>query len=99
MISCLIRTIPFFFRLASNAFTDVGSVGLKKKRKLKKITSSLGIGGPGTPGVTLKVNIHILGLTKCTIYCKKKIPVLFPVFLYAVTMLMFQIKRTISSEK
>ena len=72
MISCLIRTIPFFFRLASNALTDVGSVGLKKKRKLKKITSSLGIGGPGTPGVTLKVNIHILGLTKCTIYCNKK---------------------------
>ena len=23
------------------------------------------------PGTTLKVNIHIIGLTKCTIYCKK----------------------------
>ena len=42
----------------------------------------------------LKVNIHIFGLTKCTIYCKNA-----PVFLYAVTMLIFQIKRIISREK
>ena len=92
------------------------SVGLKKKTK-KKITRSLGIGGPGTlslwtgslcwervkksqgerrervspsphdfftpsqnrgsvhrlwhPGMTLKVNFHIIGLTKGTICCKK----------------------------
>ena len=92
------------------------SVGLKKKPK-KKITRSLGIGGPGTlslwtgslcgervkksqgerrervspsprdfftpsqnrgpvhrlwhPGMTLKVNFHIIGLTKGTICCKK----------------------------
>ena len=46
----------------------------------------------------LKVNIHIFGLTKCTIYCKNA-PVFVPVFLYAVTMLIFQIKRIISSEK
>ena len=42
---------PFFFRLASNAFPDVGSVGrTDKKKTLKKITRSLGIGGPVTPG-------------------------------------------------
>ena len=44
--------------------------------------------------MTLKVNIHMFGLTKCTIYCKN-----VPVFLYAVTMLIFQMKRNISSEK
>ena len=42
---------PFFFRLPSNAFPDIGSVGLKKKKKPKKIiTRRLGIVGPGTPG-------------------------------------------------
>ena len=43
----------FFLRLASNAFPYIGSVGRieKKKKKLKKkITRSLGIGDPGTPG-------------------------------------------------
>ena len=54
------------------------SVGLKKK----KVTVSLGIGGPGT-----------------LIYCQKcsSLVSVFP--LYAVTMLIFQIKRIISSEK
>ena len=41
---------PFFFRLALNAFPDVGSVGRTEKTTLKKITRSLGIGGPVTPG-------------------------------------------------
>ena len=42
--------MPVFFRLASNAFSDAGSVGrIEKKKDLKKITRSLGIGGPGTP--------------------------------------------------
>ena len=43
----------------------------------------------------LKVNIHIFGLTKCTIKTVKNAPV----FLYAVTMLIFQTKRIISNEK
>ena len=42
--------------------------------------------------MTLKVNIHIFGLTKCTIYCKKCF-CFVPVLLYALTKLMFQIKR------
>ena len=43
--------MPFFFLLASNAFPGVGSVGRieKKQKDLKKITRSLGIGGPGAP--------------------------------------------------
>ena len=41
---------PLFFRLASNAFPDIGSVGRNEKKNVKKITRSLGIGGPGTPG-------------------------------------------------
>ena len=41
---------PFFFRLGSNAFPDIGSVGrIEKKKRKKKITGSLGIGGPGSP--------------------------------------------------
>ena len=41
---------PVFFRLPSNAFPDIGSVGLKKKKPKKIITRRLGIVGPGTPG-------------------------------------------------
>ena len=40
----------FFFRLASNAFPDIWSVGQTEKKNKKKFTRSLGIGGPGTPG-------------------------------------------------
>ena len=43
----LIRPFPFFFHLASNAFSDIGSVGWIEKNK---ITRSLRMGGPGTPG-------------------------------------------------
>ena len=41
---------PPFFRLASTAFPDVGSVSLIEKNPKEKITRSIGIGGPGTPG-------------------------------------------------
>ena len=43
-----LNVLSFIF-LASNAFSDVGSVG-RFEKKLKKITRSLGIEGPGTPG-------------------------------------------------
>ena len=47
----LFLNVLSFIYLASNAFSDVGSVGrIEKKKKLKKFTRSLGIGGPGTPG-------------------------------------------------
>ena len=75
------------------------SVGLKKKKKKnteKKIHKKSR--RPWYPRVMLKVNIHIFGLTKCTIYCKNA-PVFVPVFLYAVTMLIFQTKRIISNEQ
>ena len=49
--------------------------------------------------MTLKVNICIFGSTKCIYYAVKNVPVFVPVFLYAVTMLIFQIKRIISREK
>ena len=89
------KAIPlFFFHLASNAFSDIGFVGrIKKKKKFHKKSWR-----PWYPRVMLKVNIHIFGLTKCTIYCKNA-PVFVPVFLYAVTMLIFQTKRIISNEK
>ena len=56
---------------------------------------------PWYPRMTLKANNHIFRSTKCTIYYnyKKNVPVFVPVFPYAVAMLIFQIKRIISSEK
>ena len=46
------------------------SVGLKKKPKKQNHKKSRNR-RPWYPRTTLKVNIHIFGLTKCTIYCKK----------------------------
>ena len=89
-----------FFRLASNAFPDVGLVSrIEKKRPKKKNHKKSRNGRPWYPRMTLKVNIHIFGLTKCTILYCKKCSCFVPVFLYAVTKLMFQIKRIISREK
>ena len=86
---------PFFFRLPSNAFPDTGSVGrIEKKNVKKKITRSLGIGGPGTPGRSQKLTFTYLD-EKNAPHTVKNVPV----FLYAVTMLIFQIKRIISCEK
>ena len=42
------------------------SVGLEKKNHKKSRKRR-----PWYPRMTLEVNIYILGLTKCTIYCKK----------------------------
>ena len=90
---------PLFFRFASDAFPDIGSVGRIEKKILKKNHEKSRNKRPCYPRTTLKVNIPIFGLTKYTIYCKKNVPVFVPVFLYSVTMLIFQIKRIISSEK
>ena len=84
----------FFLRLPSNAFPDIGSAGRIEKKNPQYSRNSR----PWYPKTTLKVNIHIFGLTKCTIYCEK-CSCFVPVFLYAVTILIFQIKRIISSEK
>ena len=46
------------------------SVGLKKKNYKKNHEKSRN-SRPWYPRTTLKVNIHIFGLTKCTIYCEK----------------------------
>ena len=92
----IIKAIPPFFSFSVEcvSWCWVGrSVGLKKKNHKKSRNRR-----PWYPRMTLKVNIHIFGLTKCTIYCKK-CSCFVPVFLYAVTMLIFQIKRIISSEK
>ena len=56
---------PFF--LPSNVFPDIGSVGQVEKKNHKESWDSR----PWYPRTTLKVNIHIFGLTKCTIYCEK----------------------------
>ena len=58
---------PLLSRLASNAFPDFGSVGRIKKKNQKKSRNRR----PWYPKITLKVDIYIFGLTKCTIYCKK----------------------------
>ena len=74
------------------------SVRLKKKNSKKNHMEPQNR-RPCYPRMTFKVNIYIFGLTKCTIYCEKNVPVFVPVFLYTVTVLIFQIKRIISSEK
>ena len=58
---------PLFFRSASNAFSDIGSVGRIEKKNHKKSRNRR----PWYPWTTLKVNFHIIGVTKCTICCKK----------------------------
>ena len=65
------RPSPFFLRLPSNSFPDIGSVGrIEKKKPTKKNHKKSRNSRPLYPRTTLKVNIHIFGLTKCTIYCE-----------------------------
>ena len=100
---------PFFFCLASNAFPDIGSVGQIEKKTLKKITRSLGIGGPSTPAYMKHIYIfrrvsfsyiYIFGLTKCILaILLKKCSCFCSCFSLHYPMLIFQIKRIISSEK
>ena len=67
-ILCLFHLIPshLFFCLASNAFSDIGSVGRieKKKKNLKKIQMKSRNSRPWYPRTTLKVNIHIIWINK-----------------------------------
>ena len=73
------------------------SVGLKKKIPKKKNHKKSRNKSPWYPRKTLKVNIHLqLYLDEQNAqYTVKSVPV----FLYAVTKLIFQIKRIISREK
>ena len=61
------------------------SVGLKKKKTLKKNHKKSRNRRPGYPGTTLKVDFHIIGLINLQFAVKN-----VPVFLYAVTMIIFQ---------
>ena len=47
------------------------SVGLKERNLKKKNHKKSWNSWPWYPRTTLKVNIHIFGWTKCTIYCEK----------------------------
>ena len=73
-ILCLFSTnaIPpfFLFSIECVFWYWVGRSDWKKK-KLKKIHMKSRNSRPWYPRTTLKVNIHIFGLTKCTIYCEK----------------------------
>ena len=66
-----LRPSLFFFVQRRMRFLMLGrSVGLEKqfpKKNHKKSRNRR----PWYPRITLKVNIHITRLTKCTIYCKK----------------------------
>ena len=66
------KAIPLFFLFRVKwRFLILGqSVGLKKK-KLKKNNKKSQNRRPWYPRMTLQVNIHIFGLKKCKIYCKK----------------------------
>ena len=77
----MVRPSAFFFRLASNAFPNIRSVGRIKKKLKQKHHKKSRNRRPWHPKMTLKVNIYIF------------IFVFVSVFLYAATMLIFQIKR------
>ena len=75
-----VRPSPFFSSFTVEiAFPDIGSVGRsvgrsdwkKKTPNLKKNHKKSRNSRPWYPRTTLKVNIHIFGLTKCTMYCEK----------------------------
>ena len=87
----------FFFRLASNAFPNIRSVGGIEKKNLKKNHKEVSEQKALVRQNDVKtVYIYIFGLTKCTIYCKKRSCFSLCRRLY---MLIFQIKRIISNEK
>ena len=69
--SGLVRPSLFFLCLPSNGFPDVGLVGQIEKKNLKKNHKKFRNSRLWYPRTTLKVNIHIFGLTKCTIYSEK----------------------------
>ena len=65
-ILCLFQLMPshLFFCLASNAFSDIGSVGRIEKKNLKRMHMKSRNGRPWYPRTTLKVNIHIIWINK-----------------------------------
>ena len=70
-LSFILRPSPFFsFSVECVSWYWVGRSDWKKK-KLKKNHKKSRNRRPWYPRTTLKVNIHIFGLTKYTIYCKK----------------------------
>ena len=94
IIFFLLGHTPFFFRLTSNAFSDVGTVSRIEKKNLKKKHQKSRL----YPRMTF--NIHIFELTKCTIYRKNRSCFCSCFSLcQTVTKLIFQIKRIISREK
>ena len=78
------------FRLASN--TSVGRSDWKKKPKKQNHKKSRNR-RPWYPRTTLKVNIHIFGLTKYTIYCKKMFMSLFLFFSMLLLCSFFRLKE------
>ena len=60
----------FLFSVECISWCWVGRSDWKKKPKKKNHKKSRNR-RPWYPRMTLKVNIHTFGLTKCTIYCKK----------------------------
>ena len=91
------KVIPvFFFVYRRMRFLTLGRI--EKKKPKKKITRSLGISGPGTPGRRQKSTFTYLDEQNAQ-HTVKNVLVFVPVFLYVVTMLNLEIKRIISSKK
>ena len=77
-----VRPSPLFFPFSVEcvSWCWVGRSDWKRKKPKKNHKKSRNR-RPWYPRMTLKVNIHIFGLTKCTIYCKKMFlfsPMLLP---------------------
>ena len=60
-----------FFRLASKAFPDIGSVGRIEKKKAKKKPLKSRNRRSVNPGGRQKLTFTLFGLTKYIVYCKK----------------------------
>ena len=86
-----------FFGYAPNTFPDIGSVG-RVEKKTKKNHKKFWNRRPWYPRTALKVNFKYLDY-QIAQYTVKTVHVFVPVFLNAVTMLTFQIKIIILSEK
>ena len=69
------------------------SVGLKKKKPKKQNHKKSNNRRPWYPRTRLKVNIHIFGLTKHTIYCKKMFMSLFLFFSMLLLSSFFRLKE------
>ena len=91
--SILAKAIPLFFSFSVKCVSWYWVSRSDWKKKLKKNHKKSRNRRPWYPRMTLKVNIHIFGLTKCAIYCKKMSLFLFLFFYMLLLCSFFRLKE------